>query len=215
MSKLSKRRRHRKAAKSNPAPTSNPGLGLDLLEGVLPGFGAYAATRFGVRMATIAANRWRPSLARHAGVAASVAAFGVAWLAAHRVKWLEKYHEALVIGAGAAAIQTTIQTYFPALGWITGDVSASELASNAPAAAKAVTSATPVSDVLFDDPNWYTTSDAWDAGRTPVVGNQPQHAAPPRPPTPRTDQRQSAAVDDLLADLEPGPQDSWAFASEN
>jgi len=175
MPKLAKFR-HRHAKKAG-EPKRNPPLGTDIVEYILPGFGAFAATRFLTRVATIQiAKRW-PKHAKHAGAMASAGAFAAAWFGAHRVKYLEKYHHPIVVGAGLAAIQSLVQLYLPSVGWMVSDCSP-ELPAAKAAAAKAMAastvpllSSTPVSAppipegfTQTDANTWYSYNDSFDAG---------------------------------------------------
>ena len=81
-------------------PKRNPPLVTDVVEYLVPGLGAFVLDRFVTRVAAAQiAKRW-PKLAKHAGAIAAVGTFGAAWWGAHRVKYLEKYHHPIVIGAG-------------------------------------------------------------------------------------------------------------------
>lgn len=174
------RRRLHKRYRKNPddSPSSSPGQGppvaSEVAEYIIPGFGGFAATRLLTRIAATQVANLKPDMGKHAGAAASLAAFFAAWFLAHRVKWLAKYQEPLVIGAGLAAVQSLLQLYFPKLGWIVSDASP-EIASASTAAASSAQPlltapngaqfrAQDVRPVNFD-PSEFTYDDSFDAGR--------------------------------------------------
>jgi hypothetical protein len=170
MSKLAKfRRRHGE-------PKRNPPLSTDVVAQIIPGFAAFAATRFVTRAAAIQiAKRW-PKYAKHAGALASVGTFAAAWLGAHRVKTLEKYHDMIVIGSGIAAIQSLVQLYIPSLGWVVSDCSPQLgaapaqklLAAQTAAQQQTLSGGTPARIPQGFKPTtaneWFTYNDAYDAG---------------------------------------------------
>ncbi len=121
---LAKYRKKRKASRPNPA-TANPPAMVDLTHAVLPGFGAYAASRVLQRIAfTVVSKRW-PRLAKHAHAATGVASFAGAWLLAHRWSKLAKFHDGILVGSGVAALQGVAQCYLPAkYNWLISDCSA-------------------------------------------------------------------------------------------
>lgn len=172
------RRRRSRAPKRNPSePRSNPPLFKDLLEFVGPGFAAFAATRFGTRVAATQVAKWRPGLSKHAGAGISVGAFLAAWFLGHKLKWLEKYHTPITVGAAIAALQSVIQLYLPKLGWMVSDASP-ELAE---AAAPAAQLTAPPDDLqpVDLDPNEFTYDDSFDAGRYSKTGHRPAGQTPP------------------------------------
>lgn len=146
----------------------NPPLVQDLWEFILPGFGAFAASRFVSRVAaTQVAKRW-PKLGKHAGVAAAGGTFAAAWFLAHRWDKIAKYHTPAVVGSGLAFLQTLVQTYFPQFGWMVSDVTP-DLPKVA-AAEAAVKSIAPPQIIDHDEeadgtPSWYSYNDAYDSGR--------------------------------------------------
>jgi hypothetical protein len=173
MSKLAKfRRRHGE-------PKRNPPLSTDVVAQILPGFVAFAATRFVTRTAALQiAKRW-PKYAKHAGAMASIGTFATAWLGAHRVKTLEKYHDMIVIGSGIAAIQSLVQLYLPAFGWVVSDCSPQLGAAPAQKLLAAQTAAQQQQQQLSGAGRparipqgfkpttaneWFTYNDAYDAG---------------------------------------------------
>lgn len=135
-------------------------------EFVLPGFGAFAATRFLTRTATTQIESRKPTWGKHAGALASVGSFLAAWLLAHRVKWLAKYQTPLVVGSALAALQSLIQLYVPQLGWVVSDASP-ELAAGSDATSAAVAASTLPAGmtVVDDDPNLYVYDNQYDGGR--------------------------------------------------
>lgn len=176
------RRRRRTAYRSN--PSSNPPMFMDLVEFIGPGFASFAATRMATRITALQiAKRW-PRFAPHAGVAASGASFLAAWLLAHRVKFLERFHTPIVVGAGIALLQTAVQTWIPRLGWMVSDAT--------PEIAVASQQALPTGDDdlvdVTNDEDWGTYRDAHDAGRFSQGyerQNQPAAGAKPRAQQPR------------------------------
>jgi hypothetical protein len=193
MPKIAKfQRRHRK----NPGePKSNPPVMTDIVEYIVPTFAAFALDRFVTRIAAVQiAKRW-PKYARHAGAIASIGTFGAAWFGAHRVKYLEKYHNQIVIGTGIAAAQSLIQIYLPQLGWMVSDCSPDLPAAKATAAANAMAASTAplLASMQAAAPpqgfkpttanEWYSYNDAYDAGsyrgkteaaQQPVPGEEAQ-----------------------------------------
>lgn len=161
---------------------SNPPLFTELLEFVGPGFAAFAATRLGTRIATTQVAKLKPSMSKHAGAGISVAAFLAAWFLAHRVKFLEKYHTPITVGAAIAALQSLIQLYIPKLGWMVADASPELDAAAIAAATPQLAAVNPDLQQVDDDPNEYTYNDSYDAGRygkpsrgqsTPIMAKKP------------------------------------------
>lgn len=166
MSKLAKFR------SSRGEPKRNPPLSTDVINHILPGFAAFAATRYVTRTAALQiAKRW-PKYAKHAGAMASIGTFAAAWLGAHRVKTLEKYHDMIVIGAGIGAIQSLVQLYIPQLGWVVSDCSpqlgAAQSRPLLSAQAAPQLAGTPARIPQGFKPTtaneWFTYNDAYDAG---------------------------------------------------
>lgn len=94
-------------------PSANPPAAADLVNVILPGFAAYGATRGLARIVySLVQKRW-PRFAKHAYAAAGLASFGGAWLLAHRVERLAKYHDSVLMGTGVAALQGVAGTYLP------------------------------------------------------------------------------------------------------
>ncbi|HET9062321.1 MAG TPA: hypothetical protein VFO62_03440 [Candidatus Binatia bacterium] len=185
-------RRYRKRKKnpsSDRAPSRNPTAFSDIVEFAGPGFAAFAATRFGTRVISTQVAKHKPSFGKHAGALASVGAFFAAWLLAHRVKLLAKYHTPIVVGSAIAALQSLIQIYVPRLGWMVADATPELAASSEPAAQQALSDV----EVLDEDPAMYVYNDSYDPGRhTPETSAQrPQYHVP----------SQKVTEDDLM-DLE-------------
>src|SRR5574337_1118939 len=93
-----KKRRKSREDGGGSRPRSNPPLFTDLVEFVGPGFAAFAVSRFGTRILATQVGQRKPSWGKHAGGVAAVSAFLGAWLLAHRVRMLEKYHTPIVVG---------------------------------------------------------------------------------------------------------------------
>ncbi len=167
---MARKRRLPKRYRRNPETSSrsNPPLMTDLAEFIGPGFASFAATRLLTRIAATQLAKRKPSWGKHAGAITSIAAFAAAWFGAHRVKWLERYHTPIVVGAAIAALQSVIQLYVPKLGWMISDATpqiddeAASLAIDAPAQARLI----PGIEYLDEDPNEYTNNDSFDPGVT-------------------------------------------------
>lgn len=186
-------RRYKKKHKKNPgssSPKNNPTTLADIGEFVGPGFAAFAATRFGTRVIATQVGKHKPALGKHAGAVASVGAFFAAWLLAHRVKWLHKYHTPIVVGAAIAALQSLIQLYIPRLGWMVADATPEIVAAK-------TESQVPLEDFesTGEDPEDYTYNDSYDPGRygTETAGQRQQHKPPPSSPP-----GASATGDDIM-----------------
>ena len=133
--------RKKRQARRNPAAApverrvarANPPMLSDLTQVILPGFGAYAASRVLQRMAfTIVGRRW-PKLAKHTHAATGLLSFGAAWLLAHRWERLAKYHDGILVGTGVAALHGVAQAYLPQkYNWLLADCRPSELVPAAP-----------------------------------------------------------------------------------
>lgn len=169
---MARKRRLSKRYRRNPESfKSNPPLWQDIWEFVGPGFASFAATRFLTRVAATQLAKKKPSWGKHAGAVTSLAAFAAAWWGAHRVKWLQKHHTPIVVGAAIAALQSLIQLYIPRLGWMVADATP-ELES---AESLQITDSTGDGtterlaagiEYLDEDPNEYTYNDAFDPGIT-------------------------------------------------
>lgn len=122
------RKKRRARARANPSGgTANPPAASDLMNVVLPGFGAYAATRAVARMAyALTAKRW-PKLAKHVHAAAGLATAGGLWLLGHRWDRIAKYHDGIIMGSSVAALQGVAGAYLPKkYRWILSDPQATE-----------------------------------------------------------------------------------------
>ena len=169
-------RMHRRYSR-NPAPRSNPPLITDIMEFVVPGFAGFGATRLLSYVAATQVARRKPSWGKHVGAIAAGGSFLAAWLLAHRVKFLEKHHTPIVVGAAIAALQSLIQLYLPQLGWMLADPTLQvEQAKQVAAETSQLAELHPVNL----DPNEYTYNDAFDPGRFAEVTPQqrPVRAGP-------------------------------------
>jgi hypothetical protein len=101
---------------------------------LLPGFGAYAATRVLARIVyNFVQPRW-PSLGKHAHALAGVLGFGGTWFFAHKIEKLAPYHDGIVMGSGIAALQGVATAYLPdKYNWLLQDVSPEDVTAPAPA----------------------------------------------------------------------------------
>jgi hypothetical protein len=101
---------------------------------LLPGFGAYAATRVIQRIVySLVQKRW-PKLGKHAHALAGVAGFGGVWFFAHKVKRLAAYHDGIVMGSGVAALHGVASCYLPAkYSWLLADCRPEDVAAAKPA----------------------------------------------------------------------------------
>lgn len=173
MPKLVKIRRRRK----NPGePKRNPPLSTDIVHFLLPGFAAFAASRVATRMAAVQIAKRYPKAAKHAGAIAAVGSFAAAWWGAHKVKFLEPYHDAIVVGSGLAAMQSVVQLYLPKLSPVLGEPcppqiqipmpkTAAQIAA-APAQVRVVAPSAPIPNGFTQTSarEWYTYNDSFDAG---------------------------------------------------
>lgn len=156
------RLRARRRARANPSggggggPRANPPMVSDFTHVILPGFGAYAVTRFLQRIAfTVASKRW-PKLAKHIHALSGVAAFGGSWFALHRIKGAAPYHDGILVGSGIAALQGVAQAYLPKYAWMTSDVTG----STAPSASVAAKNAAELPSAAEGDEYSYLEDDA-------------------------------------------------------
>lgn len=161
MGRLHRRYRSRRSSEGG-SPRHNPPLLAELAEFIGPGFAAFAATRFGTRIASQTIAKKKPSWGKHAGAVASVGSFLAAWLLAHRVKWLEKYATPIAVGAGIAAAQSLIQLYIPKIGWMVSDASP-QLAAAASPQQIAKPAVPDQFEVVDEDPAAYQYNDTYDA----------------------------------------------------
>ena len=200
-SRLVRRYKRRKHKGESSSPRSNPPMFQDLVEFIGPGFAGFAVSRFGTRIATTQIGQRWPSWGKHAGGVAAVGSFLAAWLLAHKVKLLEKFHTPIVVGAGIAALQSLIQLYIPRLGWMVSDASPELAAGAAGATAASLAAGTtsapqqlpPGYQTTSDDPSLYVYTDQYDAGRM----SQPQPTG-----TAAGQQASQQTASDDMADLE-------------
>ena len=129
------RRRRRVVSPMRSNPRSNPPLGEDLVEHVVPGFAGYGGTRLLSRIIYSVIIKRKPSLAKHAAVVAALASATAAWFLVHRWKKIERYHTPIVVGSAIAAIQTLVQTYLGKYGWIVSDYASQDALVAAPVVA--------------------------------------------------------------------------------
>lgn len=161
---------HRRYTRNPGSLRSNPPLFTELMEFVGPGFASFAGTRFLTYVATTQVGKLKPGLSKHVGAAVSVAAFLSAWFLAHKVKWVEKYHTPITVGAAIATLQSLIQIYLPRIGWMVADATPQLAAPVDMNTQLAQANLTPIND----DPNEFTYDDSFDAGRlTPMPGKPP------------------------------------------
>ncbi len=180
------------------------------------GYGAagFAVSRFATRVAAVQVAKWKPDLAKHAGVGAGILSFLAALFLAKRTKYTDRYANEITLGTGIALAQTLIQTYLPQLGWMVSDASADQVAAAAATQAKL---AAPQSTGLLpddeDDDVWGGYNDAYDHGRfagqrrrhhqAQTAGPQTNAApAPAQPIQPTASPEQGDTVEDLLAELD-------------
>lgn len=195
-------KRYRRRKQSSGGLKHNPPLFTDLWEFIGPGFGGFAATRFVTRVATTQIGKRWPKAGKHAGAIASVGSFFGAWYFAHKVKFLERFHTPIVVGAGLAAIQSLIQLYIPRLGWIVSDASP-ELASAQEAKQQQVAAPADDLELVDEQDGWYVYNDAHDAGRYATTPNKAS-PPPPRPqqgPTPQQAAASSPGSDEDIFDI--------------
>lgn len=130
--------RKKRRVRKNPAPpravVANPPALADLTGVLLPGFGAYAATRALQRVVYQIVQRKWPKLGKHAHAASGVAAFAGVWFLGHKIQRLAKYHDGIVMGSGVAAMQGVAQAYLPEkYKWLLSDCKPSDVKRALPA----------------------------------------------------------------------------------
>jgi len=170
-------RRHEAERKTRVA-TANPPVLSDLTNVILPGFGAYAASRVFQRIAfTMVGRRW-PKLAKHTHAASGLAAFGAAWLLAHRWARLAKYHDGILVGTGVAALQGVAQAYLPAkYNWLLADCKQSDVTpTKVKVASKAASMLAKKSPASVGDEYSYLEDQLDEAERAPVRTIDPPRA---------------------------------------
>lgn len=128
---ITKITRESREVRQNPAGA--PRLS-DLTQVILPGFGAFAATKVIQRVIySLVQKRW-PKLGKHAHALSGIAAFGGLWYFAHKIRALAKYHDGILIGSGIAAGHGIAQCYLPQkYNWLLADCKPSDVAPIAPA----------------------------------------------------------------------------------
>jgi hypothetical protein len=116
-------------------PAANPPLVSDLTQVILPGFGAFAATKVLQRIVySVVQKRW-PKLGKHAHAISGLLAFGGVWYFAHKIKGLARYHDGIVIGSGIAAGHGLAQCYLPQkYNWLLADCKPSDVKALPPPA---------------------------------------------------------------------------------
>jgi len=162
----------------------------EVWEWIGPGFAAFAAARFVTYLATGQIEKWRPSWGRHAGAIAAAGTFVATWMLAHRVKFLSRWVEPIVIGTGLAGAQSLLQIYVPKLGWMVGDptIAATDATQQAVNAASQLP---PGFTAVDEDLTAFEFNDAHDPG---IYGSNPQPAA--------ATQQAAQASDDVMDDLD-------------
>jgi hypothetical protein len=215
---MARSRLHKRYVKHPPRTARhNPPLFTDIAEFVVPGFGAFAATRFATRIAATQVAQRAPSWGKHAGAVASLASFAAAWFLAHRVKWLEKHHTPIVVGSAIAALQSIIQIYIPMLGWVVSDAT--------PEFTAAAQGNLSVQDKQLaqmqlqptdEDPNEFMYNDSYDAGRHSGPqgrASMKTGAIPPATQGGPVQQTQGDDVSDLAIDEAIGQANLGVFAN--
>lgn len=176
----------------------NPPLVSEVMGWAIPGFVGFAAARGVTRIASNQIAQRAPSMTKHAGALAAVSAFVASWFLVNRIKFLEKYHTPIVVGAGIAMAQSLIQLYVPQLGWLLADPSTdvdtadATIAAGSSSTAVAAVASAPLPAGMTsttDDPNDYVYNDAYDGGINST------------PATSSTTSTASATGDDDMADL--------------
>ena len=120
--KLTRKVASRKRKKrSNAALIKNPPIGQDLWEQVVPGIATYAGLRISGRIAYKVAKRKSAKMAKHAGALTPLLLAGAGYFAVHKIDKLKPYHDAFVVAAAIAVVQSLMQTYVPQWGWILND----------------------------------------------------------------------------------------------
>lgn len=168
MARLHRRYGKRRKRSVASAPRPNPPLMEDLVNWVAPGFAGFAVSRFATRLATTQVAKWKPELGKHAGALAAAGSFLAAWYLGSRVKVTSAYHTPITVGAAIAGLQSLVQIYFPALGWMVADATP-ELAATSTAALTPDAASLAVANLDLkptdDDPNEFMYTDAFDPGR--------------------------------------------------
>lgn len=119
--KLTRKVANRKRKRKNAALIQNPAVGQDLAEQVIPGLVTYAGLRVGGRIAYKLGKRKGAGWAKHLGALTPVLLAAGGYYAVHKSEKLKPYHDAFVVAAAIAVIQSLMQTYAPRWGWILND----------------------------------------------------------------------------------------------
>jgi hypothetical protein len=117
---IAKRSRKRQAKRNGAELAGDKAIG-DVTSKLLPGVGAYAATRVAGRIAYNLTKKRSPAMARHAGPLGSMAVAASTWFFADKFKVTKEYSEAMVIGSAIAAAQSVLQMYIPQWAWVMDD----------------------------------------------------------------------------------------------
>lgn len=97
----------------------NPPIKVDLIEYVVPGAVAFAATNIAMNIGGKSlAARMAPAPAR---LGAGLLMGAGLWALAHYTKWGKKYHSGAVIGAGLALLVEGVKRFAPALAPVVGE----------------------------------------------------------------------------------------------
>lgn len=120
-----RRRRARATARaviqrSNPAGGGWGDLGA-MAKQVGAGAAGYAGTRVVQRIAWTLTHKRRPTWSKHVQALAGVATFGAVLYGASKIRALDGYHEAVLVGSGVAAAQGVVQAYVPKYAWLLQD----------------------------------------------------------------------------------------------
>lgn len=110
--------RSTRVVRQNPSGWGATFAFVDDLKSLGAGLGAYGSTRLVQRLATKIAAKKKPAWTKHVHAATGAAVFAAAVLASRRVRALDPYHEAIVIGSGVAAVQGVVGAYIPRFAWL-------------------------------------------------------------------------------------------------
>jgi hypothetical protein len=153
--------RKRRRARKNPSPrprssgslVGNPPVASDFVQ-VLTAAGAYALVRVAQRITySVVQSRW-PTWGKWAHAASGAIAAGAAWLFAHKIESLAKYHDGIIVGSGIAAIQGVVVAVAPMrYSWLLTDPRPEDVDSSAAEAAAA-----PATTVTSSSPTLAATS---------------------------------------------------------
>lgn len=110
--------RSTRVVRQNPSGWGATFAFVDDLKSLGAGLGAYGSTRLVQRLATKLAAKKKPTWTKHVHAATGAAVFAAAVLGSRRVRALDPYHEAIVIGSGVAAVQGVVGAYIPRFAWL-------------------------------------------------------------------------------------------------